>query len=413
MMPKVYKTNLKEYFGDLPNGAWIGIIASLLNSIISCAFFFLSIYFVTVLHFSMTISGAILAFYSIGTMAGGLIGGKLGDWFSPRASSIIGLALESLGYFLLVFLKSPELLTINAFILGASSYVFITSNSTLILNYCESNEKQKFKALGILAMMANFGLSVSALLIGYIAHYNFTYIFLAASLILLLLALLASTLTASPKSISISINHSLNKSRFKYNKYFMRIVLICVFLGGSIVAQYASTQPIYIRETFPNWGVKGVSYLFALNCILVVVLQTPIVNLIQNQNKLLMIGLGAFLQGISLFMLNFYTNYFYAMLAILISTIGEVMFFPSIQFICHTIMPESKKNWGMGLYRTTYGGSRAFGSGVGSFIYTNFGAYFLWSLSGLFGIICLILCYSYKKYALPQSNTVHQTVEDL
>ncbi len=396
-MTKFYKTNIKEYFHDLPKSAWIGITVSLLNSILSCAFFFLSIYFVTTLHLSVSTSGSILACYSIGTMAGGLIGGKLGDWFSPRFSSLVGLILESLGYFLLIFLKNPFLLAANALILGAASYIFSTGNYTLVLNYCGNNEKRKFKALGLLAMMSNFGLSFSALLIGYIAHYNFTYVFFAVSLAFLLLVMCVFILKLPSKPKSIHNTSLLNKAFSTYDKTLMIIAYICVFLGGAIVVQYSSTQPIYIRETFPDMGVKGVSYLFSLNCILVVLLQAPIVHFIQNQPKLLMIGLGALLQGISLLMLNFYTHYFYAMLAIVIATIGEVIFFPSIQYICHTMMPENKKGWGIGIYRTIYGASRAFGAGIGSLIYTTFSAYFLWSLAGLLGLICLTICCTFTK----------------
>lgn len=395
-----YGTAIKNYFLELPRGAWEGIFANFCSSVLSCVFYFLSIYFVTILHFSVATSGYILSFYSIGTMAGGLIGGRLSDKVSPQHATTIGLLIESLGYLILIFLKSPFLLMINAFVLGSASYIFLTGNYGMVLQYCQNNERKKLKSLGLLAMVANLGLSLSALLIGYFAHYSFAYIFLFSSVLLLLLAIFVCIQKNSLSSTKINPNTETKPcTPSKHRKPLLVIGFFCVFIGGSIIMQYSGTYSIYIKNTFPELGLKAVSYVFALNCILVVILQSPIVHLIQGKNKLLMVGLGAFLQGLSLLMLNFYTHYSYAMLAILIATIGEVIFFPSVQLVCHNASQEGKKGTGLGLYRTIYGGSRAFGASAGSFIYTTFSAYALWSIAGAMGLICLIVCWYWRKLA--------------
>lgn len=392
-----YRITIRNYFTDLPLGAWGGISANFINSILSSVFYFLSIYFVNMLHFSVATAGSILAFYSLGTMLGGWIGGQLTDRYSFRLAAAVGLVLEGVGYGILSFLKNPYWLGITAFLLGCASYIFTTANYTMVLYYYRHYEHKKMKSLGLLAIISNFGLSTSAILIGHCAHYGFQYIFFTASGMLLLLAI--TTYLQNPSSvIKEQSQKSIEKTPIKHQKPLLITALICVFLGGSIVVQYSSTYPIYIHQTFSTMGLQGISYLFALNCILVVILQTPIIHLIRYQNKFLMIGVGSCLQGLSLIMLNFYTHYSYSLIAIFIYTIGEVIFFPSVQFVCHEVSSKGKKGRGIGIYRTVYGASRAFGASAGSFIYTSFHFSTLWNMAGIFGVICLCICFYWKKY---------------
>lgn len=388
-------TRLKSYFSDLEKGAWGGILTSFFSSVLSCAFYFFSIYFVHVLHFSVAKSGYILGTYSLGTMLGGLIGGYFSDKISPKFTAITGLLVESFGYILLIFITNPYLLMLNALMLGIASYMFMTGNYTMVLQYCGHNEKNKLKSLSLLTMMANLGLSLSAILIGHISHYGFHYIFTFSGVFLAFLGLFIyfqCPLSSIPVPEKPHENMTL-----KNQKMIFTIVLFCVFFGGAIVMQYSSTYPVYIKDTFPQYGISGMSYLFALNCILVVVLQPPVSHLIQKQNKLLMVGLGSFLQGLSLFMLILWHNYAYAMLAIFISTVGEVIFFPSVQLLCHNASKKNKKGKGIGLYRSVYGASRAFGASAGGFIYTMWSPVNLWCVNGFVGLLCLLVCWCGNK----------------
>jgi predicted MFS family arabinose efflux permease len=391
--------NLRNYFEGLNSAIWKGIVAELLGSILSCVFYFFSIYFVSELHFSIATTGYIISCYSVGTIIGGWLGGQLSDRIGSKQVTIIGLFLQALGYLVLTMLDQKFLLIMNALMLGTANYLSITGLYIMVLQYCHNDEQKKAKVLGLLAMMSNLGLSLSALLIGYFAQYSFNYIFLFVAIALIFLGVFV-WFQQNPPFIDIvkdKISSVTSLSPIQ-KKTLLIVALLCVFLGGAIVMQYSSTYTIYIRENFLDYGVKGVSYLFALNCILVVILQTPISYLTRNQNKVIMIGVGAFLQGFSLLMLIFYHNYFYAMFAILISTIGEVIFFPSVQLICHTVSPPHKKGRGLGFYRSVYGASRAIGAGVGSFIYTHSNANTLWWIAGFTGALCLAICCWYKSY---------------
>jgi predicted MFS family arabinose efflux permease len=391
--------SLKDYFSDLSLTIWKGIVTDLFCSILSCAFYFFSVYFISVLHFSIATSGYIIGFYSLGTIIGGWLGGILCDKINSKKTIIIGLLIQSLGYFLLPSLHQKFLLVINSWFLGCANYISITSLYTLLLQYCHTDQRKKSKVLGLLAMMSNLGLSLSALLIGYFAHYSFSSLFKVIGISFFLLAFFVQKLDSpSLNQVEETTNHNSTAfSRPQNSNKLMFIALFCVFLGGIIVMQYSSTYNIYIQKTFPDYALKGVSYLFALNCALVVILQIPVSHVIQKQNKLMMVGIGAFFQGFSLLMLLFYTNYFYAMFGILISTIGEVIFFPSVQFVCHNNGSERKKGRALGIYRSVYGASRAFGASAGSCIYGHLGSSILWIIMGSLGAICLLVCWRYKN----------------
>ncbi len=388
---------IKSYFFDFSYDIWKGVVVNFFSSVLSCAFYFFSLYFVTVLHFSMSITGYIIAFYSVGTIIGGVLGGELSDKFSSKSTTIAGLLLQAIGYFILPIWHFPLFLMFIAGGIGCANYLSITGLYTMLLHFCQHDERKKTKVLGLLAIMSNLGLGISALLIGYFAQYSFLHIFLLVGLFLVFLAAFVCFFTSplNDEFLNTTNNEPFNK---KQRRILLPIALICVFLGGAIVMQYSTTYNIYIRETFSSYGVRGVSYLFALNCILVVLLQPFVSQVCQNKNKVFLVGMGALLQGTSLLMLVFYKNYFYAMLAIFISTLGEVIFFPSVQLVCHQVSPNQKKGRGLGFYRAIYGASRAFGSSVGGVIYTHKGPNMLWCIVGFIGFICFMICYRCKKY---------------
>ena len=215
------------------------------------------------------------------------------------------------------------------------------------------------------------------------------------------------SLKKKKKRKSILIQQELDKDPgknvFDFNKAneykkATRIVLFCVLFTGAIVAQLSTTYSLYIQDSFPDWGVQGVSLLFALNSFLVVILEAPIGGFLNDCNKVLMVGIGAFFIGIGMGLLSISAVFLFAVFACFIYTIGEMIFFSMAQLVCYQKSDEQKKGQSLGAYRMAYASSRFVGPTVGGIIYQYLGGQVLWGLSGLIGIVCLGLCYHFRKY---------------
>lgn len=391
---------IKFYFSSfqgLPSSAWRGVALTLIDSTLISVYYFLSIYFLNELHFSITTCATIISCYGLGSIAGANIGGKLSDKMSPTLVSAVSLLVQALGYLALIKLKSITGIMINTFILGVASYAFITSNHFWTLQRC--NEDERMKAINLLSTASNLGFSLSAVLMGALMSLGFHFLFILVGSITLFASCYLFTQEISQHKINIikRVNHISQQSQHKSKptssrNIIMLLMLSCVLLTGLTVSQLGSAYPIYIQQQFPTMAIQAVSILFALNSILVVLVETPLCALIANQNKMTMLGISALLVGIGMCMLAFSTIFTIALIACVIYSIGEIIFFSMAQFLCYEHGEDGKKGSSIGTYRMTYATSRVIGPAAGGYIYSHYSGEMVWYISAVIGLLCFTAC---------------------
>lgn len=385
----------RQHYQGLSKTCWSGILLALLQAIVSGVFYFFSLYFVADLHYPVSVAGLIISCYGIGAVCGGYLGGKGSDLFKPRQVAIGSLILQALAIFAMGYVTSQQALMLTLFILGIGTYAFITANHLQVLLECRKTEQERLKAINILSTVSNLGLGIASVLIGTIYHIGFNKILLI--FVGALLAMIAFMLSIKPEEqvdlpdTNIATTVLNNKSR-RWNRYWFRAVLLCVLLAGAIVAQMSTTYPIYLQAKFPQYGVHGYSLAFLLNTLLIVVLQTPMVNMLIGRNKIIVMGVGSFLLGLGMLILNFSGFYILVLLACAIYTIGEMIFFSMAQLNCYQGAPLRKRGRNLGLYRMTFAASRVAGPFAGGVLYQHMGATAVWYACGFAGILCFVIC---------------------
>lgn len=305
------------------------------------------------------------------------------------------LLLQATAIFTIVCLDQKTALMMNLFVLGAGAYAFITSNQLMVLNECRIHESERLKAINILSTVANLGLGLSSVLIGVIYHIGFEKILIVFACILLAMVLYLYSQESKPlipvedkRAGIVALN---NKSR-RWNRYLFRAVLVCVLLTGAIVAQMNTTYPIYLQDRFPQYGVNGYSMAFLLNTMLIVLLQTPMVNMLADKNKIIVMGMGSFLLGTGMLILNFSGAYLLVLAACVIYTFGEMIFFSMAQLNCYQGSPAKKRGRNLGLFRMTFAASRVAGPFAGGMLYQHLGAHAVWYACGFAGVVCFMIC---------------------
>jgi MFS family permease len=400
---------LKSYAGNyvgLPIGCWHGIFLTFINSVTTGICFFLSIYFVDTLHLNIATAGLMISFYGLGTVPGGMISGKLADKISPKIISIVSLFAKSAAFLLLAKFNSISLLMFNLFGLGVASYGFKTSNNVWMLKQCDDQINQaRLKTINISHAASNLGLGLSGIIIGIFASYGFKNIFYLSSVILFLSGCylvfqnvekinLVKKDLADEKMISDKKHLEIKN----INKKIIILMLICVFLVGLIIAQLSATYPIYVQKAFPLLGVKAVSILFILDTSLIILFQAPLVNSLNNYNKIFIVGIGAFLMGLGMLVLSFSFNFYLAIVSCLIWTTGEMLFISMSQLVCYEKGATKKKGQSMGAFQATFAASAVAGPVLGGFAYRFADGNVLWYLSAGLGSLCFLACNFYKKY---------------
>ena len=395
----IFKKYIENY-SELPKACWQGIFFTLLESFAMGSCFFLSVYFVNILHIPVTMAGIMISFYGIGTVVGGLISGKLCDRITPKTISLINLLLQVLSFLLLANLHSISLLTITLLILGISIFGFLTSNDVWVLNQCKNQSDLRLKTINISRAALNLGFGISGMMIGVIAGKVFQDIFYLSSFVIFLAALYLLLQTKESNSTENNIKQEKINSQFalikKMDKKILILILSCLFFVGLIIAQLSTTYPIYVQHAFPQMGIKSASILFSLNTILIVFFQAPLVNYVKKYNQIILVGVGAFLMGFGMLMLCFSFIFIISILSCIIWTIGEMLFMSMTRLICYEKGITKKKGQSLGLYQTIYASSKIVGPVLGGFIYHYFSGNMIWYLSAVIGWICLVSCYFFK-----------------
>ncbi|MBV9576868.1 MAG: MFS transporter [Gammaproteobacteria bacterium] len=397
--------NYLTHYSGLNRFCWQGIILGFIEAILAAIYYFLSIYFVDVLHINISIAGMMISCYGLGTIIGGYIGGKLSDNISPQTVTMMSLLSQAITFLVLIKIVNPTWIAIDLFILGIATYSFLTSNSVFTLAHCKNSGEDKLKVINILAVASNLGMGLAALIIGELAEKNFQYIFYSSGSLLLILAI---WLMFQPKQLIKNENQpTLNKNlleenlsesaKINANNKGLILAFICLFFTGMIVSQLSTTYSIYLKESFPQMGMHAFSFFFFLNTCLVVIFQNSLVNQFSNYNKLIMIGVGSFLIGFGMLLLNFSFFFFIALLSCVIYSAGEMIFFSIVQLFCYQQGRDDRKGSSLGAYRMVYASSRFIGPTVGGSIYYYLGRHSLWYISGLIGFVFLLLCNHFRK----------------
>lgn len=326
------KPYLYSYMG-LPKACYSGITMSFIQSIFIGIYYYLSLYFTETLHLDVSTSGVVLAFYGVGAVVGGLFGGIMADRYSPGNASALSLLMQSFAYLALAKLHAIHFLLFEMFILGVSTYAFITANYLVVLDACAGFDDQRLKAINILSMITNLGLSLAAMIISLCSNVGFDKIFLfsfAAMLVAAIFGLISSrqSILSSEESSQRGASHSgADQVVHQTNKRLGLLILSCVFFVGLIVSQIGVTYSIFIKDSYPNLGIKAVTFLFGLNAFLVFILSAALGEYIKRYNKILMVGYGGLLIGVGMLMLTISSFFILAVLACVVYTTGEIIFF--------------------------------------------------------------------------------------
>lgn len=391
----------RQYFANykgLPKHCWQGITLVFINTITIGICFFLSLYFVIIRQLTPAMAGLLLACYSLGTVLGGLLSGKLSDKFLPRLISIFSLLVQSIAFFLLTYLDSTYLLMANLFLLGFAAYGFKTSNHVWMLGICQHDTNSRYKTISISHVAANSGLGLSGILCASMTNFGFQSIFYLSGFLLLSSAIYLFFQNDLGNNISPPVKEKYySKSTNQPQKHILLLVLVCVFFVGLIIAQLSVTYPLYIQESFPHLGVNAVSILFILDTFLIVCFQAPLTTVLNKHNKLFIIGLGALLMGLGMLVLSCSILFITAILSCVIWTTGEMFFISTAQLLCYEQSGNEKKGQSLGLFQTTFAASSVLGSVLGGYIYQDWGGKLLWYFSLFIGVICFLLCWYFSR----------------
>ena len=360
---------------------------------------FMAIFLNLYLHIAIYIVGIIFTLLSLMSMIFSILGGYLADLKGRKFTLMLG-SVSGIFIFLsiaITFLFHAYALTIILFILSSfSGSLVYPSASALISDVTEPENREG--GYSIYRILSNIGWAIGRLMGSLIYSSGIVFIFYA----LVIANILQTIIISFVKKQNVMKTGTGTKNPFLvYDKYLF-IFSIATFFIILLSSQFSVSLPLY-SEIVIKINISDIGYIYAINGLVVVLGQYPLIKLFSRFGDLNTFIAGALFYALGYFIIAFSTNLYGLMFDMVIITIGENLTTPTINSVISKMSPAGKTGRYMGFNAMFNSIGRAFGPSVGTYImYTfHYNGLITWSLIGVFGvfsaIVIVIFGSSYRK----------------
>ena len=398
-MPVNIKSTIQEVitsYHGFTTKTWINILVILVNSLGNMATLFMALYLVTRLSFSALNASHIVAIFSVGIVIGAYLGGLLCEYFQSYKLTITALLASGISILLFPFFKTYGSLFMLAFCMGAWYGIFKPANLiTLLADY---REKDQAKIMSLYRVAVNLGNGLATALGGLLASINYHWVFWFDGFTSIVAGFVLIHFKGLFNNLSTPIKTPTTKGKLTIilsNKIFMLACLI-LFLSSLIFYQIQFGYPLYLHQYY-QLSAKQFGYLFFLNCILIVLLQVPILHILRNVNQIVLAAIGMGLITLGFFILPFGNAKWFATVSCVIWTFGEMVMYPILfNLAMDAIQPEVKSR-SIGIYQTIYTSAAVLAPIIGGVFYPIYNGNLLWYVCGLWGVMSLLIYWQIDK----------------
>jgi len=372
--------------------AWLNIMLAFINSGASAAAIFFALYLKTQFQLTDFFIGCVMAGFGIGAMCGSLYGGILSDRISAKVVCLVSLFVNAITLLIISFVTNAYLIMILFTLMGASNSAFAPANRVTIMRL--TAVKDHARVSGLRYMMINLGIGAYIWFDGIIASaLGYKWLFILNGLAILAISLLY-LFTSFRTSENLDKNNDSENSHVmsKQDSTFFIWLYASLLLTSLIFSQLRITYPLYLHEYY-HLNEKLFSYLFLINTVLIFLFQMPVLNLLQKVNSLLIAGMGALLIGIGIGLIFIHSNYLFVIFLCIIWTLGEILYFSTLQAVIYSKAHTTRKGKYMGIMQMTIAFTNIIGPLFGSWLYGFDDAKWLWLSCLLIGMIAFSMHY--------------------
>jgi predicted MFS family arabinose efflux permease len=397
----------RQAYSGLPGRAWILFTVNLVNASGTMVFFFLSLYLTRKAGFTPAQAGRALSLYGVGMVAGNYLGG----WLADRAGSIAvqKASLTGCGVLLVVLgqVRPTWAILSLLFLLASAAGMLYPANATSMSHVCPAELRVKGFALNRLAN--NLGATIGPAVGGVLALRDYRLIFwgdgltslLAAGVFVLLWkgtgfvppveAVPGPSAAAAPdvppkgaqapddqpKASHSEASGVAGPDRSPWRDGPFLLLVVLYFLWSSIFIQLLTTFPLYMRGVY-GLAENRIGQLFAVNTVMIVVLEMILMEKIRRFPLTRMINLSFLLLGAGLGLLPFGRGFAFGALTVAVWTFGEMLGMPLYTALIAGRAGEASRGRYLGLSSLAFSLAFIAAPAAGTAVYGRFGGATLW-----------------------------------
>jgi MFS family permease len=382
---------------DLPHDMWALFFTSLINRSGTMVIPFLALYLTKKIGAAPAEAGTALLVYGAAAFLAAPLTGKLSDKIGSIKVMKFALYGSGLLFFAYSFISDYNWILVATFVLAAVNEAFRPANLSLITEIVTPSQRRMAFALNRLAI--NAGMSIGPVIGGFLTLIDYHYLFYANAVASIAAGIYFSSVKWSSLASQESGVKAADESKIRFailnDKYFL-FFLFAVIPANLVFFQHLGALPLYIVDdlgfTTAAFGLFG-----AINTVIIIFLEVPLNNWMNDTPYKKSLMIGALLAGIGFGGFAIATTTFPLIVAIVVFTFGEMIFFPVTAAYTSEIAPADRRGEYMGYYQMTFSFAFSAGPWLGTIVYQNYGSVILWSGALVFGLITAVLMFFVKS----------------
>ncbi|HUE99585.1 MAG TPA: MFS transporter [Anaerolineales bacterium] len=409
-------TKLKSTYAEFPPLFWIIVGTLFIDSIGSTLLFpFFALYITQKFGVGMTEAGVLLGMSSLFGLVGSMIGGALTDRFGRRRLILFGLVFSALSSLLFGLASDVRILYFLVTIVGLLSRVSAPAHDAMMADILPESKRQE--GFGITRVVFNYAWIVGTALGGLIATRSFLALFIADAVLSLTVAVILYRFLPETKPashIEEKKSESFLTTVIGYRVVLRDLAYMGFTLAGMIVLivyqQQYGALAVYLRDVH-NISSKSYGLMLSITGLEVVLLQLWISRTIRKYPPFLMMTVGALFLMAGFTMIGFVRGFEFFLLAVIIATVGEMIFFPTNKVLAANFAPAEMRGRYMAIYDLGWTLPATFGPAAAGLILDNYDPNLLWYLGGILCAVSAISFYALHLWLGRQRRFVPASVE--
>lgn len=389
-MSKIAANAWRRYraaFEGLPREAWLCALGLLINRAGTMVVPFLSLYLTTQRGISKASVGLLLSGFGAGSIAGSLLGGYLSSRFGAITIQKVSLGLTGALLLLLPRLDGLVPLTLCVFALAVVGDAYRPAVMTALAEYGGVRSARAI-ALGRLAI--NLGLTIGPALGGFLAERSYESLFVVDAMTCWAAGIFLSfMLRGDPRGKAAVRSPAGGSSAWRDPR--MRSYALTILLMGVIFFQMTATMPLYLHEVY-QLSERSFGSLLAVNCVLVVLFEMPVVHALEKCRPMVITAIGAMMIGGGMGLLPFGMGLWFAVLTVVVWSIGEIVAVPASNAYVTSLAGEGRLGEYMGVYAAMFGVAQVIAPTLGLWVFSRYGGDVIWYGTTVLGVIVMARC---------------------
>jgi predicted MFS family arabinose efflux permease len=370
----------RDSFRGLSAEMWVLSLVMLINRAGAMVLPFLTIYLTTQLGFTLPQAGWVMSSYGLGSLVGAFIGGRLTDRVGYFPVQLWSLLLTAFFFWSLPFISTFWVFCTVIFLTTTVADAFRPAAMVAVTAYSSSDNRTRSFALIRLAI--NLGYAIGPAVGGLLAlSAGYVWLFVIDGLTCLLAGMLFG-LRLRPKPAErdsgdqASEAASASNGAWRNGPYLAFMFL--TVLTAVVFMQLLSTLPLYWKEVV-GLNEAWIGGLFTFNCLLIVVIEMPVVYVLERRGKLdRVMARGVFFIGLTYAILLVGPDFGWIVISVLAITVGEVLNFPFANTYAVKMAPPDRQGEYMALFTMAFSVAHILAPQVGLQIANAWGFPVLW-----------------------------------